>query len=82
MEAGLDGPDGDVEDDGHLRQRQIDVEVQDHHGPLIDRQVAQPWLRRSRSANEPARSRTPAGSVSKTRCSSTTSRRLYLRAAR
>ncbi len=41
MQPGLGGPGGDIEDDRHLGQRQVEVEVQHHHGPLIDGQATQ-----------------------------------------
>ena len=39
MEPGLGGPDGDVEDGRRLGQRQVEVEVQDQHDPLVVRQA-------------------------------------------
>lgn len=36
MEPGLDGPGGDVEDLGHVHEGQVEVEMEDDHGPLID----------------------------------------------
>ena len=78
MEAGLRGPDGDVEDAGGLGERQVEVEVQDHHGPLVDRQRPSSRPSRSRSAIETTRSNEPAGSGSGSTCSSTRSRRRFL----
>ena len=41
MQPGLGSPDGDIKDPGHFRQRQVKVEMQDHHGPLIDGETTQ-----------------------------------------
>ena len=41
MQPGLGCPGRDVEDDGRLRERQPDVEVQDEDGPLVDREPIQ-----------------------------------------
>jgi hypothetical protein len=39
MEPGLGGPDGNAENLGRLGEWQVEVEVHDHHGPLIERQA-------------------------------------------
>ena len=41
MEPGLRGPGRDVEDLGRLGERQVEVEVEDHHGSLVDRKSTQ-----------------------------------------
>ena len=51
MQAGLGGPDGDVEDVGRLCERQAEVEVQHDDRALVDGQAARARRsRRSRSA--------------------------------
>ena len=41
VEPGLGGPDGDVEDVGRLRERQVEVEVQHDDRALVDGQPAE-----------------------------------------
>jgi hypothetical protein len=41
VQTGRRGPVGDVEDLGHFRHREVEVVVQDQHGPLLDVDRAQ-----------------------------------------
>ena len=41
MQTGLRGPDGDVEDRGGLSQWKVEIEMEDHHRPLIHGQPPQ-----------------------------------------
>ena len=41
METGRDGPVGDIEDLGHLRQGEVEVVVQHEDGALVDVELTQ-----------------------------------------
>ena len=57
MDAGLHGPDGDVEDRGHLIDRQVEVEAQDDDRAVVEGQVVQSTARPGRDSRRPRRRR-------------------------